>query len=498
MSGQTRRISDLSEAKLNLLAERLAKQGRAVHPQDAIPLASRTGPHLPTSFAQDRMWFFNQLDPLSPAFNIPFAVRLTGPLNVPALEQSLNELVRRHEALRTSFQSEDGKAVQVIAERIDLPLEVVDLRSLDGEDRESEARRLAQAESARPFDLAQPPLLRIVLLRLSKEEHVALLTMHHIISDGWSTRVLIQEMGELYECFCLDRPSPLPELPIQYADFAVWQRNRLQGDVLNGLLSYWKGQLGGKSIVLDLPTDRARRPMQGFNGASKTFHLAQKLTAEITRLSRHEGVTLFMTLLAALKVLLQRYSGQDNIPVATIIANRNRREIEGLIGLFVNSLILRTDLSGNLTFRELLSRVRKVTLDAYAHQDLPIEVVLEALNITRDTYTSPLCQVMFIFQNVPLPKVTMAELSLSLLETNLAVSRFDMTWTMMETEHGLAVLIDYRTDLFDEWTISQMAERFRILLDELVSNPDKDIRSFEVSKEKEKHALMAAFNDSLD
>src|SRR6185369_9818538 len=326
---------------------------------------------LPLSYAQQRLWFLDQLAPGSLAYNIPLAVRLKGRLEVEALQRTLDEVVRRHEVLRTTFVEVNGAPVQVVAPAGQLPMPVLDLSELEEAEREVEARQAAEAQQ--PFDLSVGPLLRVLLLRLSGEDHVVLFTMHHIITDGWSTGILVREVAALYEAYIEGRESPLPELEIQYADYAVWQREWLQGEVLAQQLAYWRQQLGEDLPVLQLPTDKPRPPVQSHRGQGVSFTLPAELTAELKKLSNAEGVTLYMTLLAAYKILLWRYSGQSDVVVGTPIAGRNHLAAEGLIGLFVNTLVLRTSLSGDPSFNELLDRVRDVTLGAYAHQDLPFE-----------------------------------------------------------------------------------------------------------------------------
>ena len=356
---------------------------------------------LPLSFAQQRLWFLDQLEPGSSFYNIPAAVRLHGVLNVAALERTLSEVVRRHEVLRTHFMAVDGEPVQVIEAAAPLQLEVLDLSALEEEAREAEVLRLAQLEASRPFDLWRGPLLRVGLLRLGKEEHVALVTMHHIVSDGWSMGVFINEVATLYAAYVRGEESPLEELPIQYADFAHWQRGWLQGEVLAAQLDYWRAELADAPTVIDLPIDKPRPPVQTYRGAYQPLQLSAALSAQLRDLSRRHGATLFMTLLAAFDLLLCRYAGQEQVLVGTPIANRNRSEIEGLIGFFVNTLVLRGDVRGNPSFSELLRRVRETALSAYAHQDLPFEKLVEELQPERDMSRSPLFQVMFVLQNAP-------------------------------------------------------------------------------------------------
>ncbi|MEW6738183.1 MAG: condensation domain-containing protein, partial [Acidobacteriota bacterium] len=323
----------------------------------------------PVSFAQQRLWLIDQLEVNNTAYNIPVVVRLDGSLNVIAFKQSIDEIVRRHEVLRTTFTTIDGQPAQVVAPSLNLTLPIVDLRDLPYTDREVQAHQLAIKEMQTPFNLSEGPLLRVTLLYLHEKEQVVLFTMHHIISDGWSMDLLIHEVVVIYRAFLDGKPSPLPELPIQYVDFAQWQRERLQGDLLQEQLSYWQCQLTGAPTMLELPTDRSRPVRQTFNGANQSLLLPNKLKVELRALSLNERATLFMTLLAAFNVLLFRYTGQQVILVGSPIANRNHREIEDLIGFFVNTLILRTDITGELSFHQLLAQVKEVALGAYAHQD---------------------------------------------------------------------------------------------------------------------------------
>jgi len=411
----------------------------------------------PASFAQARLWFLDQFEPGSPFYNLPTAVRLKGRLNVAILEQSFQEIVRRHEALRTTFTTVEGQPVQEISPDLIFALQVVNLRELPETEREVKAQALATQEAQRPFNLEQGPLLRATLLQLNEEEQILLLTMHHIVSDGWSMGVLIRELAALYKAFSAGQPSPLPALPIQYADFAIWQRDWLQGEVLETQLSYWKQHLYNAPPLLELPSDRPRPTEQTFRGATQVFVLPRSLTAALKDLSRQENVTLFMTLLAAFKTLLYRYIGRTDVLVGSAIANRNRSEIEGLIGFFVNTLVLRTDLSGNPSFRALLSRVREVTLAAYAHQDLPFEKLVEELQPERSLSHNPLFQVMFQLRNAPMPDLELAELSLTTLQIDQGTTQFDLSLDMTEVAGTLQASVEYSTDLFPDRDLSKTA-----------------------------------------
>ncbi|PMB03027.1 non-ribosomal peptide synthetase, partial [Fischerella thermalis CCMEE 5273] len=435
-----------------------------------IQRISRTA-DLPLSFAQQRLWFLAQLEPDSPFYNIIDTVHLQGQLNLAALEQSFNEILRRHEALRTNFKTVEGQPVAFISSVTSQLLTVIDLAELPAAQRETKVKELALAEAQQPFNLETDTLLRVKLLSLSEQEYVILLTMHHIVSDGWSTSVLVHELATLYQAFCHGQPSPLPELPIQYIDFAAWQKQWLTGEVLESQLAYWRQQLHGAPAVLELPTDHPRPAVQSFRGATHSFRLSPEQTLALKTLSQQEGSTLFMTLLAAFKTLLYRYTGNNDIVIGSPIANRNHREIEGLIGFFVNTLVLRTDLSGNPSFRELLRRVREVALGAYAHQDVPFEKLVEKLQPQRNLSHTPLFQVMFVLQNAHSLEIELPSLTLSTLESDSGTAKFDLTLYMAETASGMIGSVEYNTDLFEPQTIQRLAEHFQTLLSGIVANP---------------------------
>ena len=452
---------------------------------------------LPLSFAQQRLWFLDQLESGSAAYNLPSAVRLTGPLSAEALERSLKEIVRRHEVLRTTFTVVDGQPVQVIGEAEKFTLPVLELAAtFSAEEREAEVQRLAQVEASLPFDLGIGPLLRATLLRLSAEEHVALLTMHHIVSDGWSTGILVRELAALYEAFTQDQPSPLAELPIQYADYAVWQRQWLSGEVLEKQLDYWREQLAGAPAQLELPTDHARPAVQSFAGAFERFRVSRELSEQLRRLSRSEGATLFMTLLAAFKLLLYRYTGQTDLVVGTPVANRNRHETEGLIGFFVNTLVLRTKMSGAENFRELLDQVKDVALAAYAHQDVPFERLVEELQPERDLSRTPLFQVMFVLQNAGREVVQLPGLKLDFILSETGGAKFDLTVAMEEIEGGLQGIVEYNTTLFESATIRKMLAHFERLLEGCVTDPAQASTTLPMLTEGEEQQLLVEWNDT--
>src|SRR4051812_44206578 len=396
-------LLELFEApKLADLAARVEAARRSAPLAPAPPLlpAPREG-DLPLSFAQERLWLIDQLEPGSPRYNVPAALRVEGPLDSRVLARTLGEIVRRHEALRTVFAAPHGGPVQVIRPAGPFALPVVDLSGLPEAARETLAQALVHAEAGRPFDLAQGPLLRGLLLRLTERDHAVLLTLHHIAGDGWSTDVLVREVAALYPAFAARRPSPLPELPVQYADFAVWQRSWLRGEVLEQEIAWWRQQLAGLPPLLTLPTDRPRPAEQSFRGAARPVRLPAALTRQMEALARKDGATLFMVLLAGFQTLLARHSGQDDLAVGSPVAGRNRVETEGLIGFFVNTLVLRGDLTPDSTFRELLGRVRETALAGHTHQDVPFEKLVEELAPERSLAHSALFQVMFALQNAP-------------------------------------------------------------------------------------------------
>lgn len=446
----------------------------------------------PLSFAQQRLWFLHQMEPANAAYNMPLAFRLSGQPDVAALQWSLDEIVRRHEILRTTFDVLDQQPAQLIAATGNLPLIVKDL------DSEVEAERLASEETQRPFDLVHGPLIRALLMRLSTTEHVLLVTMHHIISDGWSQTILLNELGTLYEAAASGRASPLPELSIQYADFAEWQREWLSGEQLDQQLDYWRQHLRGAPPSLELPTDRTRPAVQTFNGARHSFVLSRDLSARLTELSRREDATLFMTLLAAFYVLLYRYTGEPDIVIGTPVANRNRRELESLIGFFVNTLALRVDLAGNPTFRELLARVREVSLGAYAHQDLPFEMLVEELSPVRDPSRNPLFQVLFALQNTPETAARQLDLDISPVDVTTARAQFELTLDVTAVDGQLDVNFVYNTDLFDASTIQLTAERFKVLLAGVVQHPSRPISALPLLTAPELRRLLIAWNDTAE
>jgi thioesterase domain-containing protein/acyl carrier protein len=443
--------------------------------------------HLNLSFPQERLWFLDQLEGSNSAYNIPFAFRIEGLLNISALEQSLKEIVQRHEALRTNFSAVDRKPVQAIASTATLTLPVTDLRQLRETERKERVRQLIIKEAEQPFDLSKDSLLRASLLQTNEEEWVLLLTVHHIVFDGWSEGLLFAELATLYEAFSTGKPSPLPELPIQYADFAVWQYQWLQGKFREALLDYWQQQLGNNLRELELPSDFPRPTLSVCRSACQKLQLAQELVSSLKTFSRKEGATLFATLLAAFKVLLHTYTEQEDLFVCSPIANRNRKELKEIIGYFVNLLILRSDLSGNPSFRELLSRVRQVVSGAYAHQDLPMQEIVNSLELGQIS----LSQVMFAFQNTPRQILQLSGLTVTPLETDNGTADFDLFLSLTEEGGMINCLLKYNTDLFAETAIARLLDHFKLVLENIVVDPEQSISSLLPLSETERQYLLA-------
>ncbi|MEQ1503969.1 MAG: amino acid adenylation domain-containing protein, partial [Myxococcota bacterium] len=425
----------------------------------------------PLSFAQQRLWFLDQLEQGASVYVIPDALVLDGVLDVDALRRSLDEVVRRHESLRTTYREHGGEPVQVVADHLTIPLPVRDLRHLPSDDRMTEAMALATVEARRPFDLATGPLLRAALLRIADDAHVLLLTLHHIVTDGWSTGILVTELTAAYTAFCRGAPCPLPPLPIQYADFAVWQHRWLTGTVLEAQTAYWRRQLGGRPAPLALPLDRPRPPVQSYEGASLTIELPLALTEALEALARRTGASLFMTLIAGFSAVLSTWARQTDISIGTPIANRNRSELDPLIGFFVNTLVLRIDLTGDPTAIELLSRVRDTCLEGYAHQDIPFERLVEVLQPDRDMSRSPLFQVMFALQNADMGTWDLPGLTARTLEIPADRAPFDLDIEFVRRPHGLVGTVVYATALFDAATIGRLADHLCGVYERIVADP---------------------------
>ncbi len=481
-------------ADLTMYVEIALKKGLQL--QNLAKLSREHSSFLPLSFAQQQMWLLDQLVPNNPAYAVPIAVQLVGRLDVVILEQSLNEVVKRHEALRTNFTVINEQPVQVVDPSSQIQLTRLDLGVLSDAEQRAEIQQLISQEVQRPFDLRCDPLIRALLFQLNGEKHVLFINMHHIISDGWSVGVLLHELTVLYQAYSQGQSSPLQELPIQYADFAVWQRQQLQGEILENKLTYWKSQLKGVPSLLQLPTDRPRPSVQTFHGASFPFTLSKTLLQALKPLSQQSGATLFMVLLAAFQVLLWHYTGQDDIVVGTPVANRVLSETEPLIGFFVNTLVLRTNLSGNPTFAELLRRVREIALGAYVHQDLPFEKLVEELRPERDLSYNPLFQVMLVLQNAPTENIELQGIQLSTIEVKGETAQFDMTFDLTEMFEGISGSIEYNTDLFDTTTVARMAIHWQTLLEGVVRNPDRPIGYLPILSEVEQQQILLDWNNT--
>jgi amino acid adenylation domain-containing protein len=471
--------------------------GAGVTAPPLVPLSPRQGP-FPLSLAQQRLWLADQLAPGQSLYNMPVAVRIEGPLDAGILERSLTEIVRRHEAVRTVFAvGSEGSPAQVVRPAHRFALPIVDLSELSENRREATALTLAGEEAGRPFDPARGPLLRGLLLRLARETHIAALTMHHIVSDGWSLGILVREISALYAAFEAGRPSPLSELPVQYADFAVWQHSWLHGEVLEDEIAFWRRQLAGLPPLLELPTDRPRPAVQSFRGGARPVRLSADLIRQAQDLSRHEGATLFMVLLAAFQSLLGRYSGQQDLAVGSSVAGRNRAETEGLIGFFVNTLAMRGDLTGEPTFRDLLARARETTLAAHAHQDVPLERIVQELLPERNLDRSPLFQVLLVLQNAPVESPAIQSLRLQPLDGVVPMAKFDLTLSLEEQSGGLAGSLQHATDLFDDATIDRLIHHFERLLAAAVAKPDLIAAELPLLSPAESHQLITEWNDTV-
>jgi amino acid adenylation domain-containing protein len=475
MSSNSKSELSLSTQEKRALLARLLKKKKKV---------------FPASFAQQRLWFLDQLEPNSSSYNIVTAVRASGRLSLTVLQQSVDEIIRRHETLRTTFALVNESPQQVIHAELPPELRIIDLSDWPEGEQENEVQRLLREEAGRPFNLAQGPLLRIGVLRLDEQDHIVALAMHHIISDAWSMTVLVQEFTSLYRAFSEGAPSPLPPLAIQYVDFAQWQRKWLSDGVLERQLEYWKQQLAA-ILVLQLQTDRPRLASHSHQRGAHPFTLSKSLATSIEALGRQENATLFMTLLAAFNTLLHRYTAQDDVVVGTPIAGRNRKETEALIGFFVNTLVLRTDLGGDPTFRELLARVRETSLQAYAHQDLPFEMLVEKLHPERSLSQTPLFQVMFVLQNTTAFEVDLPQVSIRSVSVESTTAKFDLTLAMQQKAEGLRGCFEYSTNLYDAATIERMAGHFQSLLEGIVLDPDKRLSELPILTEVERRQLLS-------
>jgi amino acid adenylation domain-containing protein len=480
-------VAQLSTDRDELL-ERLPRQERVASLPGSLPRSA--GRAFPLSFPQEQLWFLDQLGPGNPAYNIAATVRFGGALDLIALQQALRALVCRHDILRTTFVAQAGQPAQVIAPTLPLDVPLMDLRGLPEVERESSARELALAEARKPFDLSRGPLLRTNVLRLGDDEHLLLVTIHHIAADGWSMRVLVRELVEAYEAFTTGREVWLPELPAQYADHAVWQRQALQGEVLGEQLTYWRERLAGAPPALALPTDRSRPTAQAYRGARHPFRLPAGLAEAVRALGRQHGCTPFMVLLAAFQALLGRYSSQDDFCVGSPTAGRDRPEVRGLIGCFVNTLVLRADLAGDPSFAEMLGRVRETCLGAYAQYDLPFERLVEELRPQRDLSRSPVFQVLFSFDHEPDAGLGLPGLTLEFSEVDTGTAKFDLSLYIRDGAAGLGGYLEYDTDLFESETAARMVGHWQTLLHAAVTDSGLRLSELPLLTEAERLLLL--------
>jgi len=476
----------LEANKPAMLASLRVMSGEIASP---IVRVDRSGP-LPLSFAQQRLWFLSQLEPESAAYNIPTAVQISGRLDVAALARAADTIAERHEVLRTTFADDRGQPVPVIHEASPAVIARVDLSGLPADEQQEQLRVHMTQQTRERIDLARGPLVRLALVRLADDEHVLLFTIHHIASDGWSSRVFLQELAALYGAFAAGQPSPLPELPIQYVDFAQWQRQWLTGDVLERQLGYWRRQLSGLP-TLDLPFDHPRGPLQTFAGRSMSAPLPADLSTALRGLCRDQGVTPFMLLLAAFNVLVYQYTGQRDVAIGSPAMNRARPEAEPLIGFFVNTVVLRARLDGQMSFRELLAQVRETSLEAYAHQEMPFEQLVAEIQPRRDLSRHALFQIVFVFQDNPVERQEIAGLTLRQLEIESSHVKFDLVVNVWSTQDVFVVWWEYNSDLFENATIVQMAEDFEALLHGIVARPDSRLDEVSILSLRERTALAA-------
>lgn len=499
MKDISERISSLTPEQRALLEARLKKKGlQAPQSPDIIPRRKeRDSIYCPASIDQERLWFIEQLQPGNTAYNIFTASRIRGLLNPEVMERVINELIHRHEAFRTTLQAVDGLPVQVIAPELRLKLTPVDLQSFPEEERYAEALRLTTEDFALPFDLAKGPLVRVGLLRLAEDDHVLHVNMHHTITDRWSGAVFEKELVILYQAFAMGQPSPLPELPIQFSDYAVWQRERMNSETYRNELAYWKKQLTGAPFVIDFPTDYPRPPIQNFNGERVYVNYPRSLLDGLKELSRREGVTMFMTIMAAYNILLYRYTRQEDLLISAPIGNRIRPETENIVGYLLNLLILRTNLAGNPTFRELLKQEQEVCIGAFAHQELPFGKLVQELKPKQDPSRNPIAQVAFLYLDFP-ETTSMEFLGLTArhIDIDNGASRFDITLSMTETSEGFTVSIEYITDLFSRERMERMAKHLEVLLEAIIANPDARLSELPLLSTEEERQLRDEWNDT--
>ncbi len=488
--------SEISDRKAEIIS--FLYQANIQTNSTAIAPISRTENNtFPLSFAQQRVWFLNQLQPNSASYNMPFDLHFSGELNIAALESSLQLLINRYEILRTNFITLDGEPLGAIAATRYFTLPVIDLRPFPASERELEYQKLASIAAIYIFNIAQEPLLRAQLIQLTPTENVLLLTIHHIIFDGWSVNIFLKELTTVYSALVEHHTPTLPEIRLQYVDFAVWQRQWLQGEVLESQLAYWQQKLALMPALLELPSDRPRPAVQSFKGATQVFTIEQNISEALVCLSQQQGVTLFMLLLTAFKILLYRYTNQSDIVVGTPVANRQHSQIQGMIGFFVNSLVLRTDLSDNPTFLQLLQQVKKVVLEAYDRQNLPFEKLVEALHPERNLSYTPLFQIDFALEHEPVSTITLKDLTINTSDAGVNhTAKFDLSLSLQKTEQGLTGGFEYSTDLFDATTITRMVEHWQTLLAGIVANPEQKLSNLPILSAIGQHKLLVEWNQT--
>ncbi|MGD9488077.1 MAG: amino acid adenylation domain-containing protein [Calditrichaceae bacterium] len=470
MNSLFEQISTLSPEKRELFELMLIDEGIDLSEIVILPRQSKDK-SVPVSFAQQRLWFLDQLEPGNSLYSIPAAVKIRGNFNKEAFKNSINTIIKRHSVLRTVFSQNDGSPSQIIAGKLKIDLPEIDLSGIDKKEIHSRVNEVILSETEKPFDLQTGPLIRALLLKLSVDETIVILTVHHIVSDGWSMGVIISEIKALYPAYCLNKPVSLPELPVQYADYAVWQRKWFRGKVLEQQITYWKNQLKDVPPLIELPTDRPRPASRTYRGDHIIFNIEMEKVQKLEDFCLKQDVTMFMTLISVFQALLHRYSGQSDICVGSPIANRNRAEVAGLIGFFVNTLVMRGDLSENPAFTSFLERMKHTILNAYANQDLPFEMLVEAVNPNRALNHSPLFQVMFVYNNTPENAVTLPGLEVSLIDIESRTSKFDIIMNLTETENILQGKLEYNTDIFNRDTMERFIEHFKVLIDGILINP---------------------------
>ena len=485
-------VTSRKEQIIALLDQRATAQSAS----GAAPKAISREKPLALSFAQQRLWFLVQMDPGSPVYNLPNVGELSGPLDVDKLRASINAMAHRHEILRTSFQLVDGQPAQVIAEDVDIDLPVIDLRTRNADERLAAAQELARQDAERPFDLALAPLIRTTLIQLDDDRYWFLLTLHHIVSDGWSWTVILRELKARYE---EGERAELPDLPIQFADYADWEQQQIDTPALQQELAYWKERLGGELPVLELPTDRPRPRVVTYRGECHAVEVPKKLTNRLRDVGKQQGATLFMTVMAAFQTLLYRYSGQRDVSVGTPIARRNQPEVENLIGCFINSLVVRSDLGANPTFNALLDQVRKTCADAYGRQDVPFEKLVEELQPERDLSHSPLFQAMLILHVQDKRRISsFGDVAYRPLQVHARASKFDVTLELQETETGLVGWFEYSSDLFEPETIARMETHLLTLLEAIATSPDTPVGELALMPDAERRQLTVDLNNTSE